>query len=106
MNEQRFISECIRAYLGNHNIQKLENLYRSVNPEKLNRFIIQQNIEGFFYHLYINNIFQTFNIPQELVSFWKRTAGKNSLINAVNDKEALWLADLLDKNNIDLHQDG
>ncbi len=101
MNEQKFITECIRAYLGNHNVQKLEKLYRSVDLEKLDGLITQQNIEGFFYHLHVNNVFQKINIPQEMTNKWKRVAGRNSLVNALNDREALWLADLLDKKNID-----
>ena len=101
MNERRFIIECIRAYLGNHDVQKLKMLYGSVDIKKLDRLITRQNIEGFFYHLYVNNIFQSFNIPQKMLSSWKKTAGRNTLINAFNDKEALWLTDLLNKNNID-----
>ncbi len=101
MNEQKFISECIKANSGNHDAERLEKLYRSVNLKKLNKIIFQQNIGGFFYHLYVNNIFQKLNIPQKITRLWKETAGKNSLINAVNDREALWLTDLLNKNNID-----
>ena len=101
MKEQKFITECIRAYFGNHNTQKLEELYRSVSFKKLDKLVTEQNIEGFFYHLYINNTFQTLNIPQEMAGSWKRVAGRNSLINAFNDREALWLAGLLDKSNID-----
>ena len=101
MNEGRFITECIRAYSGNHDVQKLKRLYGSVDIKKLDRLITRQNIEGFFYHLYANNVFQTFNIPQEMLSNWKKTAGRNTLINAFNDKEALWLTGLLNKNNID-----
>ncbi len=101
MNEQKFISECIRAYFGNHNIQKLEKLYWSVDLKKLDGLITQQNIEGFFYHLYIKNVFQKMNISQEMTYKWKKVAGRNSLVNALNDREALWLADLLDKSNID-----
>jgi hypothetical protein len=101
MNEGRFITECIRVYSGNHDVQKLKRLYSSVDIKKLDRLITRQNIEGFFYHLYANNIFQTFNIPLEILSNWKKAAGRNTLINAFNDKEALWLTGLLNKNNID-----
>jgi len=101
MNEQKFISECIRAYSGDYDPKRLENLYRSVDLKKLDKLITGQNIAGFFYYLYANNIFHKLNIPPEMAGLWKRTAGRNSLINTFNDKEALWLAGLLNKNNID-----
>jgi len=101
MNEQKFISECIKANSDNLNTERLEKLYRSVDLKKLDKIISRQNIGGFFYHLYVNNIFQKLNISPEMIELWKGTAGKNSLINAVNDREALWLIDLLNKNNID-----
>ena len=101
MNEKKFITECIRTYSGNINTGRIEKLYRSVNLRKLDEIIIQQNIAGFFYHLYTNNIFQKLNIPPEMTRLWKETAGKNSIMNEVNDKEALWLAGILNKNNID-----
>ena len=101
MKERKFINECIRAYFHKENTEKLYNLYRSVDPEVLNGLIIEQNIGGFFYHLYINKVFQKLNIPSKIAEDWKKTAGKNSLVNSINDAEAMWFGDLLDKNKID-----
>jgi len=100
-NEQKFILECIRAFLGDYNVGKLKMLYGSINEQKLNLFISQQNLEGFFYHLYLNKIFKTINIPVDTIQLWKKVAGKNSLANAINGRETFQIVSQLDENNID-----
>ena len=100
-NEQKFMLECIHTFLGNYNVGKLKMLYESTNDQKLNLLISQQNLGGFLYHLYLNKKFKTINIPADTIQLWKKVAGKNSLTNAINDKETFQIVSQLDENNID-----
>ncbi len=100
-NEQKFIFECIHAFLGDYNIERLETLYQSTNHKKLNLLIINQNLEGFFYHLYLNKIFKAISIPNDTIQLWKKVAGKNSLSNAINDNETFKIVGQLVDHNID-----
>lgn len=100
-NEQKFILECVHAFLGDCNNEKLETLYGSIDHQKLNLLIRQQNLEGFFYYLYLNKKFNMINIPDHTIALWKKVAGKNSLSNAINDNEAFEIVSLLDENKID-----
>lgn len=100
-NEQKFILECLHAFLGDYNIEKLKILYKSTDHQRLNLLIIRQNLEGFFYHLYLNKTFKTINIPADTIALWKKVAGKNSLANAINDGETFQIVSQLDENNID-----
>ena len=100
-NEQKFILECIHAFLDDYNVEKLKMLYESTNDRKLNLLIGQQSLEGFFYHLYLNKTFNMTNIPADTIQLWKKVAGKNSLSNAINDNETFQIVSQLDENNTD-----
>ena len=100
-NEQKFIIECIKAFLGNYDAKRLQRLYRSTNKKKLNALISRQNLEGFFYHLYLNKFFNTINIPADTIQRLKKASGKNLLANTINDRETLKIVNQLTDNKID-----
>lgn len=100
ITERNFISECIRAFLGNCNAKKLNKLYKSTNKQKLNALISQQNLEGLFYNLYLNKVFNSMDISDEIIENWKIISGRNLIKNTLNDKETLRISSLLDTNKI------
>jgi hypothetical protein len=100
-NEQKFISECILAFLGNRNYKKLKKLYKLINVKILNILIVNYGIAGYFYRLYLDKVFNTIDIPDGTIQLWKKISGRNLLINEINDKEALKIVNSLTTNNID-----
>ena len=100
-SEERFIVECISTFLEDNDTGRLKTLYTRLDPERLNDLIIRQNIAGFFYYIYINGIFQDIDIPSKMIQLWKSTAGRNTLMNEVNDNTAAEIACLLDNSGID-----
>jgi len=100
-NEQRFIAESIRAFLGHYNTKKLRRLFESIDIRKLNALIAEQNIAGYFYFLYLHKVFDSLNIPDDILETWKRTSGRNLIANELNDKEVIEIIKVLTKNKID-----
>jgi hypothetical protein len=101
MYEKRFIYQCIKAYLGDRDPQGLRHLYQRCRIRKLQHIITGQNIGGFFFHLYKLGIFEGMDIPEDILEDWKMIAGRNSIINSINDREALWFTDRLNREGID-----
>ena len=99
--EKRFIIECIRSYLGNNDSDKIRRLYNKSSFEKLTELIESQNIEGFFYHLYLNKHLDKIKIPDKTIDKWKKVSGKNLLINTLNDDETLTIVKEFNKRKID-----
>ena len=100
-NEQKFIAENIRAFLGHCNTKKLNKLFGSIDVQKLNALITEQNIAGYFYHLYLHKIFDSLNMPAYTFENWKRASGRNLIANELNDNEAMQIIKDLTKNKID-----
>ena len=61
-NEKRFITECIKAFLGDPDPVKLRILFKAVDIGKLNDLMINQRMAGFLYFLYINGFFDEIDI--------------------------------------------
>ena len=99
--EQKFIAESIRAFLGNYSTKKLCRLFETIDIRKLNTLIAEQNIAGYFYHLYLNKVFDCLNIPADTFETWKRASGRNLIANELNDNEAIEIIKDLTKNKID-----
>ena len=87
--EQKFIAESIRAFLGHHSTKKLSRLFEAIDFLKLNTIIDKQNIAGYFYHLYLNKVFESLNIPADTFETWKRASGRNLIANELNDSETI-----------------
>jgi hypothetical protein len=100
-NEQKFIIECIRAFLGSYDAERLKILYRLTNKKRLNALIGHQNLEGFFYHLYLHNFFNPITLPTDLIQRLKEVSGKNLLANTINDRETLKIVNQLADKNLD-----
>ena len=99
--EQKFIAESIRAFLGHHSTKKLSRLFESIDVRKLNTIIARQNIAGYFYHLYLNKVFDSLNIPADTFEIWKIASGRNLIANELNNNEAIKIIKDLTKNKID-----
>lgn len=100
-NEQKFIAESIRAFLDHCNTKKLNRLFESIDIQKLNALIAEQNIAGYFYHLYLHKVFDSLNISADTFETWKRASGRNLIANDLNDNEAIKIIKDLTKNGID-----
>jgi hypothetical protein len=100
-NEQKFIAESIRAFLGHYSAKKLNKLFNSIDTRKLNILIADQNIAGYFYHLYLNKVFDSINIPSDTLDTWKSFSGRNLILNELNNDEAIKIIKDLNKNKID-----
>lgn len=100
-NEKRFISECVRIFLGSTDYSKLPEIYKSINFSVLNKLILEHDIAGVFYKLYLDKVFDRINLPSDAAEIWKKVSGRNSLLNAIYEKETLRIIDKLTKNKID-----
>ncbi|MCL4385782.1 MAG: nucleotidyltransferase family protein [Cyanobacteria bacterium] len=99
-NEQKFINECIRVFLGSTDCAKLPELYESVNLSHLNKLISENDIAGLFYNLYLKKVFDKINWGPGTIELWKKASGKNSLKNTLYEKETLRITDRLKENDI------
>ena len=100
-NEQKFINECIRIFLGKTDYSIISKMCKFINFTVLSRLISEHEIEGIFYKIYLEGVFDKINLPSAEVEIWKKVSGKNLLLNAMHEKEALRIVDKLTKNKID-----
>lgn len=100
-NEQKFIAESIRAFLGSYSPQKLIRLFKSLDIKNLNALIDRQSIAGYFYHLYLAKVFDCLNMPADTFENWKRASGMNLIANDLNDNEAVKIIKEITKNEIE-----
>lgn len=98
--EEKFIKECLSAYLGKTDLHKLSNLSHRINENKLAAIISNHNLGGLFHHLISTGCFEEITFSPKLISNWKKAAWKNTFVNSLNDTEASILAKELDNNKI------
>ncbi|MHB1346660.1 MAG: nucleotidyltransferase family protein [Candidatus Humimicrobiaceae bacterium] len=94
-NEQRFIAECIRAFLGHYDKKKLKRSFEKAEIKTLNNIIFRQNIAGYFNYLFQKNAFNNIKIPEKTLNSWKNASARALIINTLNDRETINIIDEL-----------
>ena len=78
-NEKKFITESVRVFLGSLDKSAISKKYKSLNITRIKQLILDYNIGGLFYNMYIDNVFTERLIDKDLINFlkWQDTQVRN-----------------------------